>query len=162
MASSEKQKLVKAIAPVLKLHGFKKKSATWHRQRDGFIQTFNVQGSQWSKSFYLNLGIYVTAIGGLKTPAEYDCHIRNRVGDVVGDLVRYNELLDFENEVEDDQRFDELQDIVEQYAIKWLDKYANSAMIVDWISGGQTHGLPVSKAVFDFYGVEQPLRRTNR
>ena len=80
--------------------------------RLGFIQTINVQGSQWSMSFYLNRGIYNSALGDKTTPSEYDCHIRNRVGDVADDLTRYNQLLDLENDFPADDRFRELNEII--------------------------------------------------
>ena len=160
MASEEKRELLRAIAPTLKAHGFKKRSATWHRTCDGFIQTFNVQGSQWSKAFYLNLGIYIRAIGDSVTPPEYDCHIRNRVSELVDDLGRYNQLVDFENDLPADERFRELNEIIEARAIPWLDDFSNDQRIIDWITGEQSHGLPIMKTVFDHFGVEQQSGRT--
>ncbi|MCA9096658.1 MAG: DUF4304 domain-containing protein, partial [Planctomycetaceae bacterium] len=88
---------MKAIAPTLKLHGFKKKGSTWHRAAGGFIQVFNVQGSQWGKSFYLNLGIYIKALGDKTTPTEYECHIQSRVLRDAEGLARLNTLLNLEN-----------------------------------------------------------------
>ncbi len=160
MASEEKREILKAIAPTLKAHGFKKKDATWHRTRNGFIQTFNVQGSQWCKAFYLNLGIYILAIGDSTTPPEYACHIRNRVGDLVEDLRRYNQLLDFENALTADERFRDLNEIIEAHAIPWLDEFSNNQRIIDWITCEQSHGLPIMKAVFDHFCVEQRKGRT--
>ncbi|MDM4019382.1 DUF4304 domain-containing protein [Roseiconus lacunae] len=162
MASEEKRELLKAIAPTLKAHGFKKKSATWYRTRDGFIQTFNVQGSQWSKAFYLNLGIYIKAIGDSTTPPEFDCHIRNRVGDLVEDLDRYNQLLDFENDLTADERSRELNEIIEARAFPWFDEFSNNQKIIDWITGEQSHGLPILKVVYEHFGVEQRAGRTTR
>lgn len=159
MASNEKHNLVKAIAPTLKMHGFKKKDSTWHRTKEGFIQTFNVQGSQWSKSFYLNLGLYVTALGDETTPPEYRCHIRNRVDDVASDRLRCNQLLDLENSIPAEVRFKELNEIIESSAIPWLEEFSNDGRVIDWISGEQSHGLPVLKTVFEHYGVPQKTKR---
>lgn len=162
MASDEKRDLVNAIAPTLKLHGFKKKDATWHRTSAGFIQTFNVQGSQWSKSFYLNLGIYIGALGQETNPPEYRCHIRNRVSDVVADRTRYNQLLDFETSIPSNERFKELNEIIESKAIPWLEEFSDDRRLLNWISGEQAHGLPILKSVFDYYGVTQTTRKQNR
>ena len=159
MASDEKRELVKAIAPTLKSRGFKKKDATWHRANDKFIQTFNVQGSQWSKSFYFNLGIYIRALGDKITPPEYHCHIRNRVGEVADDRGRYNELLDMENTIPATDRFDELNEIIETRAISWLEEFSDDQRIIDWISGEQPHGLPILKTVFEHYGVGQKKKQ---
>jgi hypothetical protein len=159
MASEEKRQLLSAIAPTLKRRGFKKKDATWHRVQGGFIQTFNVQGSQWSKSFYLNLGLYISALGEKTTPPEYHCHIRNRVGDVADDRTRYNQLLDLENGIPADDRFRELNEIIDSRAIPWLEEFSNDQRIIDWISGEQPHGLPVLKSVFQHYGVSQETKQ---
>jgi len=153
MPSDEKRELVKAIAPTLKSHGFKKKDATWHRLQNGFIQTINVQGSQWGKSFYLNLGIYITALGNEIAPPEYHCHIRNRVGNVVENLARYNELLDFENSIPNELRYRELLVIIETKAIPWLVEFSEHKRIVAWITGEQPLGLPILKSVFEYYGI---------
>jgi hypothetical protein len=159
MASDEKRELVRAIAPTLKAHAFKKKDATWHRTRDGFIQTFNVQGSQWSKSFYLNLGIYIMALGDETTPPECHRHIRNRVGEVAADRTRYNELLDLETSIPSEERFKELNKIIESKAIPWLEEFSDDRSIIDWISGKQPHGLPILKSVFEHYGIERNAKQ---
>jgi len=161
MASDEKRDLVKAIAPTLKAHGFKKNDATWHRTSDGFIQTFNVQGSQWSRSFYLNLGIYIVALGEETNPPEYRCHIRNRLGDVAADCTRYNQLLDLETSIPSDERFKELNGIIESKAIPWLEEFSDDRRVIDWISGEQAHGLPILMCVFEYYGVPQKTKKQN-
>ena len=75
MASEEKKNLEAILKPVLKVHGFRKKGGTWWRHTDDFIQVVNIHGSQWSKRFYLNLGVYIREIGDKEFPAEYDCHV---------------------------------------------------------------------------------------
>jgi|APSaa5957512622_1039677.scaffolds.fasta_scaffold25808_3 hypothetical protein len=155
MPSEEQKQLVNALKPLLKQHGFRKQGATWHRQVPGYIQVVNVQGSQWSKTFYINLGVYITQLGDKETPPEYDCHIRNRVNDLAQDRRRYIALVDMENDIPPDTRLPELLAVVEQYAIPWLEKYSNLDGIKDWITGEQPHGLPVSKAVFDLLGIHK-------
>ncbi|MBK1884536.1 DUF4304 domain-containing protein [Luteolibacter pohnpeiensis] len=159
MASEEKREFVKAIAPTLKAHGFKKKDATWHRTCDGFIQTFNVQGSQWGKSFYLNLGIYITALGDETHPLEYRCHVRNRVDEVAVDRARYKQLLDFEISISSSERFKELNEIIESRAIPWLEEFSDNRRLMDLISGGQRLSFFVLKSVYDYYGVPLEVGR---
>ncbi|QJE95011.1 DUF4304 domain-containing protein [Luteolibacter luteus] len=160
MPSDEKRVLLRAIAPVMKAAGFKKKDATWHRVRGGFIQTFNVQGSQWAKSFYLNLGIYITELGDEATPLEYRCHIRIRVGHLADDRARYEELLDMENSIPHDMRFQELNDIIALTAIPWLEELSDCQGIRNWISREQQDGL-ILKSVFDHYGATRPKKDGN-
>ncbi len=158
MPSPEKRELLQAIAPTLKAAGFKKKDATWHRVRDGIIQTFNVQGSAWGKSFYLNLGIYLTALGDETTPPEYRCHIRTRVCRLTDDRARYDELLDMENSVPNDTRFRELNDIIASKAIPWLEDLSEVQGIKAWLSREKPAG-PISTGVFEHYGVTPLSKR---
>jgi hypothetical protein len=64
-------------------------------------------------------------------------------------------LVDFKNDVRPEQRFPELIEIVEKNAFPWLDNYCNLEKIKDWILGAQPHGLPVSKAVFQYLGIKK-------
>jgi len=155
MPSEEQKRLVAALKPLLKERGFRKKGATWHRRVDEFIQVVNVQGSQWSKKFYLNLGIYITQLGDMETPPEYHCHIRNRVNELAPDRQRYLQLVDLENDVPDEVRFSGLLAIVDQQAIPWLETYSNLTKVKGWITGEQPHGLPVAKEVFDLVGAKK-------
>jgi len=63
MASEEKKHLESILKPVLKAEGFRKKGGTWWRSLGEFIQVINIQGSQFSKRFYINLGVYIKDIG---------------------------------------------------------------------------------------------------
>lgn len=155
MASEEKRLLLQALSPTLKAHGFRKKDSTWRRTRDGFIQIINVQGSQWSRSFYLNLGIYIEAIGAKATPLEFDCHIRNRADNLVEDHRQYQQLLDFEVSISPEVRFRELNEIIEKRVIPWLDEFSTDQRIRDWITDGQEQDLGVVKKVFEYYGMER-------
>ena len=71
MASDEKKHLESIFKPVLKGYGFRKKGGTWWKQLDEFTQVVNIQGSQFSKRFYLNLGVYIKSFAKNEWPAEY-------------------------------------------------------------------------------------------
>ena len=74
-----KEELTKTIAPMLKSEEFKKSKFTWRRNVSDGIQVFNIQGSQFSSAFYLNVGFYISDLGDKKTPSENKCHIRQRL-----------------------------------------------------------------------------------
>ena len=97
MASEERKLLEQCLKPLLKEAGFKKQGPTWHRSGNDAIEVFNIQGSQWSKSFYINLGTYFKAIGSEEKPKEYSCHIRERLCGITDDPNECNSTLDFEN-----------------------------------------------------------------
>ncbi len=74
-----KEQLIECFKPVFKQCGFKKMRTNWRKTTDDLIFVLNIQGSQWSKEdYYINVGVYIKALGEDQNPAEYKCHIRSR------------------------------------------------------------------------------------
>lgn len=120
MASEEKKNLESILKPALKSYGFRKKGGTWWRHLDDFIQVINIQGSQWSKRFYLNLGVYIRELGDKEWPAEYDCHVRVRLSSIA-DSELVHKLLNYEKDIEDRSR-EKISEVVVEEGIHWLEK----------------------------------------
>ena len=76
--SESQPSIEQAIAERLKALGYSKRAATWHRERDQLISVVNLQKSQWGEGWYLNLGVYLRALGEEVRPAEARCHVRCR------------------------------------------------------------------------------------
>ncbi|MGO4890645.1 DUF4304 domain-containing protein [Anaerobacillus sp. MEB173] len=75
-----KEQLIDCLKPVFKLHGFKKERTTWRKTTEDIIFVLNIQGSQWSKEdYYINVAIYIRAMGVEKNPPFYSCHIQSRI-----------------------------------------------------------------------------------
>ena len=121
MASENSKRLQQALAPTLKQRGFKKSGATWRKESGESIGVLNLQGSQWGPSFYINLGVYFRALGDRDQPTEYDCHVRTRLSELVPDRERLNALLDFEKPVQENARVRELETLVVEHGLPWLD-----------------------------------------
>ncbi|WP_444945628.1 DUF4304 domain-containing protein [Microbulbifer sp. VTAC004] len=121
MASEEKKDLEVVFKPLLKELRFRKKGGTWWREVNGFIQVVNIQGSQFSKRFYLNLGVYISEIGDKSHPAVYDCHIRIRL-DELHSANKVNELLNYEHVALGSPERNELATILKEYGIPWLNQ----------------------------------------
>ena len=81
-----KEDQIKSLVPLLKAAGFKKQTGTWHRTMNDGIHVVNVQGSQWSEDYYLNVGFYIRALGQETTPPSYRCHVQSRVVPPDGDV----------------------------------------------------------------------------
>lgn len=94
MSTPEKKLLEAVFAPPLKLIDFKKRGGTWHRAKGAGVQVVNIQGLQWSRIFYINLGVYFPELSKKILPAEYDCHIRRRLDQLLPDRARLIYLLD--------------------------------------------------------------------
>jgi hypothetical protein len=74
-----KEELIVSVSPLLKSAGFKKSRTTWHKRSSEGIHVFNIQASQFGPEYYLNLGFYISVLGSLEKPPEYQCHIRDRI-----------------------------------------------------------------------------------
>ena len=133
--------------------GFKKQGPTWHRSSVDVIEVFNIQGSQWSKNFYINLGTYFKEIGSEDKPKEYDCHIRQRLCGIADDLNECNSTLSFENSIKLEERIDNLRKLVSQYAIPWLERCATVEGARNYLLNEKKHGLPVAKQTWEFLGI---------
>jgi len=127
MASPENKQLQRWLAPRLKEVGFRKLGATWRRAVGESIVLLNIQGSQWSRSFYINLGSYYRALGDLERPPEYSCHVRARLSQLVPDQVRLARLLDFERPMAECERSAEVIALIDTCALPWLDSVATVA-----------------------------------
>lgn len=78
------EQLTDCLKPVLKKKGFKKIKTTWRKTTDQLVFVLNIQRSQWSEGeYYINLALYIKALGTEVNPSEYRCHIRSRIDNKV-------------------------------------------------------------------------------
>ena len=111
----------RTLKPILRAHGYKKTRRTWHKEVEGICCVFNLQKSQWSNLYYINLAVGVREIGLPPHPKEYECHVRGRLSDLVPEpeqLARYLDLEDFS--VDDEERLSEIARLVEEVALPFL------------------------------------------
>lgn len=120
MASPEKKHLEKVLKPFMKSKGFKKKGGTWCKDVGDYLQIVNIQGSPYSKKFYINLAVYIKDLGNSEWPAEYDCHIRIRLNSFCHEQ-RVTELLNYEDFDMDELPREELVEILESDGVSWLE-----------------------------------------
>ena len=156
MPSPENKFLQAWFAPILKSEGFKKTGATWHRLKPPFIQVFNIQGSQWSKFFYFNLGIYISDLGTLERPSEAHCHVRERLDGIVPNRKRFIDLSDFEQNIPEQQRRSELEAILVSCAVQWLDRMSSTDQLKQYALNEKKHGLPITVSTYECLGIQKP------
>ena len=125
MQSEEKKHLENLIKPLLKKKGFRKRGSTWWRHSDDFIQVVNIQGSQWSKNFYINLGIYIRDLGDKQWPAEEQCHIRHSLESIYGVESGIVKLLNYEDYAPEALPRKRLSEMLEQGGLNWLEECSN-------------------------------------
>lgn len=80
----DKETLISQITPQLKTMGYKKRNNTWAKQSEPEMNIFiviNIQGSQYDKKdYYINLGVYIQALGQKNIPTCIsDCQMQERI-----------------------------------------------------------------------------------
>lgn len=79
------------IAQPLKALGFTKKSNNWWRQSQDAVQVLSIQKSPFGERIYVNLGIYLKALGNETAPPERRCHVQVRL-EQIADPGLWNEI----------------------------------------------------------------------
>lgn len=85
--------------------GMSKHGGSWYRPSDSVIAVLNLQKSQYSLSYYVNLAFWLRALGDTQFPPENKCHVRMRMDQIIPDRSReISSLLDLTNEIPDRER----------------------------------------------------------
>ena len=153
MPSLENKHLQRWFAPTFKAAGFTKAGATWRRGRPLLIQVFNIQGSQWSRDFYFNLGAYLTDLGDLERPSEFHCHVRERLDAIAPDRARLLAISDFERPCPEEQREQELVAVIRNHAIPWLDRMTSLDQIRLYFLHEKRHGVRITADARGYLGL---------
>lgn len=82
------------ITKILAPEGFHKKGRTWRLDTPETIAVVNLQRSQWSEKFYLNLGVMVKSMDSKLEPKHYECHARRRLAEIMPSRLRGHALFD--------------------------------------------------------------------
>jgi hypothetical protein len=89
--------------------GFTKRSGSWYRSSDEVIMVVNLQKSQYSTKYYVNVAFWLRALGDDQFPKEQRCHVRLRLERAAPEQqAELEQLLDLEREVLAEARRDRL------------------------------------------------------
>jgi Domain of unknown function (DUF4304) len=108
------------VAVLLKANGFRKRRRTWWLAQSDTILVINLQKSEWGPNFYINLGVYLRALGTEETPPEYRCHLRTRADRLVDGPSVFVDALNLESGLSADDRRRILGEVLESSALPWL------------------------------------------
>lgn len=112
-----------AFTSTVRKAGFKKKGAGWFHETDDAVLVVNLQRSSFGEQYFVNLAVWLKALGGMKFPKEYDCHIRIRATALDAERQRYweTEVFNLERaEMPDRTRLELIQSFVEKIAVPFL------------------------------------------
>lgn len=120
---SQPKILSDAFGKPLKDAGFKKKRAdTWYFTSEDAISVLNLQKSDYGAKYYVNVAVWLKALGDAEAPAEHHCHIRLRWKELIPeDEEELAALLDLESRsISDGERIGRIQHLLRTYIIPFL------------------------------------------
>ncbi len=93
MNNLSREKIILQFKPLFKKEGFNKIKSTWYKSTNDLIFIFNIQGSLYSSLYYINVGIYIKALGNEKRPPEYLCHLKSRIDETKPSIEIFREAI---------------------------------------------------------------------
>lgn len=85
-------------------HGYSKRSGSWYRTQRETVAVMNLQRSNYSPRYFINVALWLSVFGPEPYPKEHVCHIRTRLERLFDDAAQLEAALDLDRTVEDGQR----------------------------------------------------------
>jgi hypothetical protein len=134
----------------LKKHGFKKKSGSWYLNCDEAVLVANLQKSDFSDRYFVNLAIWFKTLGEADFPKEHHCHIRLRLVRVAG--LDIDAAFDATNgALSDDDRRRQILSSMELLGIPFLHSCATVASAAQQFSAGRLSHAFIHKKVRELF-----------
>lgn len=131
----DKKLFIEAVGRKLKPAGFKKaNSVTWYRRNDETVSVLNLQRSLYSAQYYINVALWLNALGDLSAPREHLCHVRFRWEKIVqADDGLLSDLTNFEDvSVTDELRSAQIADLLERDVLPFFARTTTLREIKDF------------------------------
>lgn len=124
----EKKELVKYLDEMFNPLGFKKKGNTWKVQSEELEKIVNLQKSKYSNAYYLNYGFVIKNLG----LDRLETHVYNRLSSFDDkENQRIMNLLDFENDISENDRKKELSFFLEKKMLSELQSINTESDLLD-------------------------------
>lgn len=92
------------IEDVLRARGYSKRSGSWYRTQRETVAVIDLQRSNYSPAYYLNVALWLLALGREAYPKEHHCHVRTRIDELVDDAEMVASALDPASTIDPDRR----------------------------------------------------------
>lgn len=124
-------------------HEFQRKGTTWYRDLPETILVVNLQGSRYGGESFINLAVWLKALGTNNMPKENVCHIRKRLAGKR--LEAALELKD--SELSDVEREQAIRSALERTGIPFLLACSSHPGLRKMLSQAKLRDAVVDKAV---------------
>lgn len=119
--------IVDTFGTFMKEHKFSKKNGSWYRASADMITVVELQKSQYGHQYYVNLALWIMSLGEDSTPKEQNCHVRTRLGSIVGEKGKQvSDLFNLDTSEEDNHRSEALKVLLSETFLPILDTLQNS------------------------------------
>jgi Domain of unknown function (DUF4304) len=95
--------------------GFQLKGTTLYRDQPETVAVVNLQGSQWGGRYYVNVALWLKALGEADQPPQNQCHIRTRLTQLVPDPSALDDLLTANNGLTEQERGTRFRELLDEY-----------------------------------------------
>jgi hypothetical protein len=99
--------------------GGSKKSGSWYVRSPETIVVLNLQKSNYSVSYFVNVAVWLNALGDADAPKENKCPVRTRLNELLPDSLdqRVDKLLDLDYPMDDESRRGELGSLLQEHLL---------------------------------------------
>jgi hypothetical protein len=125
----------------LKAQGFKEKGGSWYEECDETILVANLQKSDFSDRYFINLAVWFKQLGKADYPKEHHCHLRIRLKRVAASDIDL--ALDAnKGDLSDEDRQAQIRAAMEQIGIPFRRSCSTLASAAEQFAAGRlTHGF---------------------
>lgn len=119
---SERNAIQVTFDDFMKSIGFSRTAGSWYRTGEDVVTVVQLQKSQYGVQYYVNVAVWLLALGAAKAPKEQTCHVRTRLSRLVGtEESHLSKLLNLEEPLSEDERCAALMDFLLSYLKPVLD-----------------------------------------
>lgn len=128
---------------IAKANDFKKAFGGWYKENSECIAVLELQKSNFSDSYYLNIKIFIQgAFGRIYTPNK-DL-IRSSMGHITNQI-RDKDILNFDELMDDEKRLENLGKLFSDLIVPFTDKTLSKSGIREFVEKGIITLLPAVK-----------------
>ena len=123
--SESKSVLQDAIDEALSSVGFNRRGAQWLRESPDVVQSVELQKSQFGAQYYVNLGVWLKALGRIGRIRDKDMHIRLRADALLNplELDAWVKVLDLDRSMARSDRAAQVASMIRRRVIPQLETW---------------------------------------
>lgn len=147
----KKRDLESCFDASLKPVGFKKKGGTWYQSNEETIVLIDLQKSNYGDQYYINIAMWIRALGESVFPKEHQCHVRVRFGSAFPQLKLMSEILFNleEASLTDEQREDGIRNLLGAHILPLARSFESTKSLAEKFRGEGLKGALVLKSAQD-------------